>query len=155
MRIRAELATVAVALTLLAGCSGGSDDSGGDDRAERPTYPRTATGTLEELAEQASCDPNVQTDAAELRQANCRTKDGRYILTTFATDRGLREWINESKDYGGTYLVGRKWVASGDGKVVTALRGRLGGTVESSSHHSGGDHGSGGGGTEDEHSGHH
>ena len=49
------------------------------------------------------------------------------MLATFATDRGQREWINEANDYGGSYLVGRKWVAVGDAKVVTALRGRLGG----------------------------
>lgn len=145
-----------LALALVSGC-GANDD-------ETPKTPKTATGSLEQLAEQAKCDPNVQTDAAELRQANCRTGDGRYILTTFATDRGLREWINEANDYGGSYLVGRKWVASGDAKVVETLRGRLGGTVETGSeHHSGsgddGDGASGGGSGESEggegHSGHH
>lgn len=107
-------------------------------------------GTLEELAARARCKPNIQTDADELRQANCATSDGRYVLTTFATDRGQREWINEANDYGGTYLVGRRWVAVGEEKVVTALRGRLGGMVETGSlHHSGGSKGSGGGGSED------
>ncbi|WUW18887.1 hypothetical protein OG707_09220 [Streptomyces sp. NBC_01465] len=114
--------------------------------------PKTATGTLEQLAAQAECTPEIATDAAELKQANCTTQDGRYVLATFATDRGQREWINGAKDYGGTYLVGRKWVAVGEGKVVTALRGRLGGTVEEGSqHHSGS---SGSGGSEPGHSGH-
>ncbi|MFE3247262.1 hypothetical protein [Streptomyces sp. NPDC059209] len=140
---RPRLALAVLALALVSGC-GANDD-------EAPKTPKTATGSLEQLAEQAECDPNVQTDAEELRQANCRTDDGRYILTTFATDRGLREWINEANDYGGSYLVGRKWVASGDAKVVETLRGRLGGTVETApEHHSGGgDEGgdTGGGGT--------
>lgn len=111
-RTRPALAVpaLALAMVLLSGC-GANDD-------EAPKVPKTATGSLERLAEQATCDPNVQTDAEELRQANCTTDDGRYILTTFATDRGLREWINEADDYGGSYLVGRKWVASGDAKVV-------------------------------------
>ncbi|EFE74001.1 lipoprotein [Streptomyces filamentosus NRRL 11379] len=136
---------------LLAGCSTEpADDNGG---RERPTPKPTATGTLEQLARKAGCDPNVQTDAAELRQANCKTEEGRYVLTTFATDRGQREWINEAKDYGGSYLVGRQWVAVGDAEVVAALRGRLGGTVETASPHHSGD--SGGGGSEDGHSGHH
>nr|WP_069630437.1 hypothetical protein [Streptomyces niveus] len=122
--------------------------------------PRTATGSLEQLAEKAECEPNVQTDAEELRQANCKTGYGRYILTTFATDRGLREWINEANDYGGSYLVGRRWVASGDAKVVESLRGRLGGTVETAPEHGSGgeDHGGEDHGTEDHgtegHSGH-
>lgn len=132
------LVVPALALALLSGC-GANDD-------EAPEAPRTATGSLEQLAEKAECDPNVQTDADELRQANCKTGYGRYILTTFATDRGLREWINEANDYGGSYLVGRKWVASGDAKVVESLRGRLGGTVETAPAHGsgGGDSGTGG-----------
>ncbi|WP_432124319.1 hypothetical protein [Streptomyces sp. C10-9-1] len=128
--VRAALA--AGALLLAAGCSSGGD-------AE---VPEEASGSLEELARQADCDPNIQAEAEELRQANCTTADGRYILTTFATDRGQREWINEANDYGGTYLVGRKWVAVGDETVVAALRGRLGGTVETGADHSSG-HGSG------------
>ena len=59
------------------------------------------------------------------------------MLATFATDRGQREWIDEAKDYGGVYLVGRKWVAVGGPPVVTALHGRLGGSVETGAMHSG------------------
>ncbi|WLQ47929.1 hypothetical protein P8A21_10630 [Streptomyces poriferorum] len=136
-------AAVVVGPVLLAGCGGGGD---GND------IPPTATGTLEELAAQAHCEPKLQTEAQELRQANCATADGRYVLATFATDRGQREWINEANDYGGSYLVGRRWVAVSDAAVIAALRGRLGGTVETASpHHSG----SGGdGGNEAGHSGH-
>ncbi|MFJ8884363.1 hypothetical protein ACIRJR_13265 [Streptomyces sp. NPDC102402] len=132
---------------VLTACGGGAD---GDDQ---PADPPAASGTLEQIASKARCEPNLQTDAEEIRQANCATDEGRWILATFATDRGQREWLNEANDYGGSYLVGRKWVAAGDADVVAALRGRLGGTVETgSSHHSGG---SGGGGDETGHSGHH
>lgn len=121
----------ALALALTAGCAANDE--------EAPKEPKTATGSLEHIASQAKCEPNIQTDAEEIRQANCTTGDGKYVLATFATDRGLREWINEAKDYGGSYLVGRKWVAVGDDKVVATLRGRLGGTVETgATHHSGG-----------------
>ncbi|MEU2431764.1 hypothetical protein ABZ611_19990 [Streptomyces sp. NPDC007861] len=150
-RITTPIALAALALTAGAALSGcGADDE------KAPDAPETATGTLEELAAKAACEPNIQTDAEELRQANCTTGDGKYVLATFATDRGQREWINEANDYGGSYLVGRKWVAVGDEKVVAALRGRLGGTVEAGSSH--GRHpgsGSGGGGSEEGHSGHH
>jgi hypothetical protein len=94
------------------------------------SVPPTATGSLERLASRAGCDPDVQTDADEIRQAICRNGDGKFVLATFATDRGQREWLDEAQDYGGHYLVGRKWVAVGDMDVVTALRGTLGGTME-------------------------
>nr|WSW69600.1 hypothetical protein OG461_27280 [Streptomyces sp. NBC_00995] len=137
---RAWCAAVVAGLALLTGCAGDGDGS---------DIPPTATGTLEELAARAHCEPRLQTDAQELRQANCATADGRYVLATFATDRGQREWINEANDYGGSYLVGRRWVAVSNAAVIAALRGRLGGTVETASPHH-----SGSGGNETEHSGH-
>ncbi|MGW2812093.1 hypothetical protein [Streptomyces sp. NPDC001415] len=116
---------VVVAVAVMTGCGTSSP------------APTTASGTLEQLAARADCKPVVSTNSAELRQANCTTKDGRYVLATFATDRGQREWINEARDYGGVYLVGRKWVAVGEQPVVTALHGRLGGSVETGTMHSG------------------
>ncbi|MEV5613009.1 hypothetical protein [Streptomyces sp. NPDC052225] len=147
--MRKLLVAGVVVLAAATGCgSGGSGDGA-------PKIPRTATGTLEQLAHRAGCDPDVQTDAEELRQANCGSGRARYVLATFATDRGQAEWLDAADDYGGTYLIGRKWIAVGTDQVVTRLRGRLGGTVErSSSHHSGS---SGGGGHEEGsgHTGHH
>jgi hypothetical protein len=116
----------ATAVLALAGCG-----SSGDTEA----VPPAATGSLESLAAEVKCKPNMQTDADEIRQAICTNSDGRFILATFATDRGQREWINDAKDYGGYYLVGRKWVAVGDDGVVRALRGTLGGDVEIGTDH--------------------
>ncbi|MEU9985545.1 hypothetical protein AB0E10_01860 [Streptomyces sp. NPDC048045] len=131
---RPTLAVVGAAAVLaLTGCG-----SGGDTKK----VPPTATGSLESLAAEVKCKPNMQTDADEIRQAICKNTDGRFILATFATDRGQREWINDAKDYGGYYLVGRKWVAVGDNGVVKALRGTLGGDVEiGTDHHAHGAHG--------------
>ncbi|MGW1001008.1 hypothetical protein [Streptomyces sp. NPDC002520] len=125
MRLTRALLAGAAALTL-AGCA-----AGGDTKA----VPPTATGSLESLAAEVKCKPDMQTDADEIRQALCRNGDGRFVLATFATDRGQREWINDAKDYGGHYLVGRKWVAVGDDGVVEALRGTLGGDVEVGANH--------------------
>ncbi|MEU6554774.1 hypothetical protein ABZ915_31540 [Streptomyces sp. NPDC046915] len=119
--------TGAVAVLALTGCGSG-------DTTE--SVPPTATGSLESLAAEVKCSPNIQTDADELRQAICKNSAGKFILATFATDRGQREWINDAKDYGGYYLVGRKWVAVGDNGVVKSLRKKLGGDVEIGTNHS-------------------
>ncbi|GAA5000990.1 hypothetical protein [Streptomyces siamensis] len=142
-------AGAAVALLVLTGCGGSGDKAAdGQDRV-----PATATGSLEDLAAEVKCTPDIQTDADEIRQGVCKIRSGKFILATFATDRGQREWLDGAKDYGGSYLVGAKWVAVGDQKMVTTLRGRLGGTVEEGmSHHAGG---AGGAGTATGHSGHH
>jgi hypothetical protein len=130
---RPMLAAVGAATLLtLAGCGSGDDED---------QVPPTATGSLEHIAAEARCTPDIQTDADEIRQAVCDNPGGKFVLATFATDRGQREWINEAKDYGGYYLVGRKWVAVGADGVVDALRGRLGGTLEQGTSHAG--HGTG------------
>ncbi|MFG2929818.1 hypothetical protein [Streptomyces achromogenes] len=121
-----RLVPVGAVLLALAGCGSGGDTG---------RVPPTATGSLEELAAEVKCEPDVQTDADEIRQAICRTEHGRFVLATFATDRGRREWTDEAKDYGGHYLVGRKWVAVGDEGVVRALRGTLGGELEAGADH--------------------
>ncbi|WP_031487393.1 hypothetical protein [Streptomyces bicolor] len=117
----------AAAVFALAGCG-----SGGDEKA---AVPETATGSLEHLAAEVKCKPNMQTDADEIRQALCKNTDGKFVLATFATDRGQAEWLSGAKDYGGYYLVGRKWVAVGQEKTVTALQSTLGGTMEEGSAH--------------------
>jgi hypothetical protein len=136
----------AVAILALAGCG-----SGGKDEA---AVPEAVTGSLEHIAAEAKCKPNMQTDADTIRQALCKKGEEKYVLATFATDRGQREWLNGAKDYGGYYLVGRKWVAVGEEKTVMALQGTLGGTMEEGSEHMnpGGSHNNSG--THDSGSGH-
>ncbi|HCA87018.1 MAG TPA: hypothetical protein DEQ61_16930 [Streptomyces sp.] len=161
MRLNPRAGAAAAALSgvlLLTGCEGsGSSGSGSGDGKDAQKPPSTATGTLEQLAEKAGCEPDMQTDAAELRQGVCGTKggaaekgakggegsgakggDGRYVLTTFATNRGQQDWLSEAQAYGGSYLVGPKWVAVGDPGVLGTLRGRLGGEIETAPAHSGG-----------------
>ncbi|MER6009313.1 hypothetical protein [Streptomyces bluensis] len=139
-RLAVSAAAAVAALMTLTGC--GSDD-GGSGGGEKK-LPETATGSLEHIASEVGCKPDMQTDADTIRQAICKNTDGdfngKFVLATFATDRGQREWLNGAKDYGGYYLVGRKWVAVGEQKTVTALRGRLGGTMEEGSAHMNGGH---------------
>ncbi|MFJ2716093.1 hypothetical protein [Streptomyces sp. NPDC087437] len=130
MRVTRPMLAVAGAAAALALTGCGS----GDGAAAK--VPPTATGSLESLAAEVKCEPDMQTDADTIRQAICTNSTGKFVLATFATDRGQREWIDDAKDYGGSYLVGRKWVAVGDSGVVTTLRATLGGDVETGKDHS-------------------
>ncbi|MFF4499412.1 hypothetical protein [Streptomyces sp. NPDC001401] len=131
MRLTRPMLAVATgaAVLALAGCGTGNSDAAAK-------VPTAATGSLESLAAKVKCKPDMQIDSDEVRQAICKTSDGKYVFATFATDRGQREWINDAKDYGGFYLVGRKWVAVGEDKVVKALQGTLGGNEEIGTNHS-------------------
>ncbi|GAA2660371.1 hypothetical protein [Streptomyces vastus] len=122
--------TGAVAVLALTGCGSGE--------GEAQAVPKEATGSLEHLAAQVKCKPNLQIDADTIRQAICKDGTKKYILATFATDRGHREWINMAKHHGGHYVVGRKWVCVGHKDVVEELQGTLGGTLEVGGHGSGG-----------------
>ncbi|MFR0352170.1 hypothetical protein [Streptomyces sediminimaris] len=120
----------AAAVLALSGCGAGESGTAAE-------VPPAATGTLESLATAVKCRPDMQLDTDEVRQAICGRAAGRFVLATFATDRGQREWINSAKDYGGFYLVGRKWtVSTGTRSVITALRPKLGGDVEIGTDHS-------------------
>ncbi|WP_055525171.1 hypothetical protein [Streptomyces graminilatus] len=133
----AAAAVTAVAALALTGCSGG----GGDRAATQiDAVPVAATGSLEQLASKVGCEPIMQIDADELRQAACKTTTyGKFLLLTYATDRGQREWIDGAKDYGGFYLLGRKWTVVGSQKGIAKLQTKLGGTTEvGADHHAGG-----------------
>ncbi|MEU3724090.1 hypothetical protein [Streptomyces sp. NPDC031705] len=76
--------------------------------------------------------------ADELRQGACATGQGAYRMTTFAAEQGLRSWLAETRVYGGVYLVGDRWVVTAQSAdALTALRERLGGTLENGSAHAG------------------
>ncbi|MBB6553234.1 hypothetical protein [Nonomuraea rubra] len=78
----------------------------------------------------------VQVDAAELRQAAGDTAGGRATLLPFATEEGERAWLDEAQTYGGTSLVGDRWVVVSAGTLLESLQRRLGGRIERSQPHS-------------------
>ncbi|GAA3305832.1 lipoprotein [Streptomyces cinereospinus] len=132
----------AAAVLAVAGCGLGGD---------RAAVPQTATGSLEQLAAEVRCAPDMQTDEDEIRQALCRNPDGRFVLATFATDRGG----SGSGSTGPRTTAVTTWSAAsgspwgGDTPVVRSLQTTLGGDIEEGADHSG--HEGGGG---DAHSAH-
>ncbi|MGO4758478.1 hypothetical protein AB4212_59405 [Streptomyces sp. 2MCAF27] len=150
-------ATALCAVLLVSGCAGseGQSHSGHAQKKTSPSAEKsgaksgTKSGTdsagpasLTKIADAIGCKANVVTDAEELRQAACKSGKSQYTVVTFATDKGKRDWLSVSKDYGGTYLVGYRWsVTAPSEDSLKPLRVKLGGTIETGTFHGGMEHG--------------
>ncbi|MFE1409689.1 hypothetical protein ACIGFK_01120 [Streptomyces sp. NPDC085524] len=78
----------------------------------------------------------MNVEAEELREGGCETAQGAYRMATFAADGGLRSWLAEARAYGGSYLVGNRWVVTArPADALGGLRDRLGGSLDTGSSH--------------------
>ncbi|MET7337645.1 hypothetical protein [Nonomuraea sp. NPDC005650] len=116
------------ALVLVAGC--GSEARPVAMASPAPGRYQEAALSAEELAAKVGCKPAMRTKAAELREGVCRTADGNYVVTSFTTEQGRREWLDYAQMYGGSHLVGRRWVVSAAPAVLETLRKTLGGELQ-------------------------
>lgn len=118
---RLRVAVLGVLGLVLAGCGQGA----------AATPPPERVYTVEELAEKVGCTPDFQGTTSDFRQAACKTDAARYILFDFETDAKKRTWLDGALIYGGTYLVGEKWILTTMKNAdLERLRGEIGGTVE-------------------------
>ncbi|WP_329376816.1 hypothetical protein OG625_04835 [Streptomyces sp. NBC_01351] len=98
--------------------------------------PATRSVSIEEIASAIGCTAEVSVEAEELRQGGCETGQGAYRMATFAADEGLRSWLAEARVYGGSYLVGNRWVVTTrETGALSSLRDRLGGSLDTGTPH--------------------
>ncbi|MET8866065.1 hypothetical protein ABZW11_24275 [Nonomuraea sp. NPDC004580] len=92
--------------------------------------------SMKKLKTSAGCPKaRLQIDADELKQAACQTKQGRYTIVTFTTDKGKRDWLDYAQPYGGTYLVGDRWTVVSEPALLEGLRKKVGGQIETGAQH--------------------
>ncbi|MFC6886259.1 MULTISPECIES: hypothetical protein [Actinomadura] len=127
----------AVTLPLSSACSGAAAGNGADgaDGAHSAHGAAASPATIEQLAARTGCALSGKRGSEELRQGACRTAKGRYTLVSFTTDRGRDAWLEEARPWGGSYLVGTRWVAVGAPRTLESLRADLGGHVMNGDHH--------------------
>lgn len=89
-----------------------------------------APAKVEVIARLTGCEVTIRTNAEELREGVCRTAEGNYLITTFPAEKYKHIWLDSAAIYGGTYLVGTKWVISAPPKLQESLRQKVGGTFE-------------------------
>lgn len=99
-------------------------------------HPQSGGGpaTLEELAAKAGCSLSVQGHGRDLRQGSCAGSGDPLTMVTFDTDQNQKDWLTGAQAYGGTYLIGTRWVVVGRPEVLDALTGKLGGRLEQAEH---------------------
>ncbi|MFG2989040.1 hypothetical protein ACGFZK_07015 [Streptomyces sp. NPDC048257] len=140
-RIRPSLPAVAaacVAALLCGGCAAKASAHHTPAGAQKTASATPAT-SIEQIATAIGCTAEVNVEAEELRQGGCETGQVVYRMVTFAAEKGLHAWLTEARMYGGIYLVGDRWVVTAQKEeALTALRGRLGGALETGDSHDGG-----------------
>ncbi|WP_330261345.1 hypothetical protein [Streptomyces sp. NBC_00539] len=136
----APCVAVLVASLLCGGCATGH-------AKVRPVAAASARAngvSVQDLAAALGCTAEITVDAEELREGACGAGAAGYRIATFTADEGQREWLAESRGYGGTYLVGDRWVVTAaSAEALAPLRERLGGKVETGDAH-GPEHGDAG-----------
>ncbi|MFE4636784.1 hypothetical protein ACFRJ1_25845 [Streptomyces sp. NPDC056773] len=141
--LRRAALIAALLCALGAACTGGPGSGGGAGSGGRAASPPPAPEPLERIAAALGCAPEATVDAEEVREGACAVEAQAFRLATFSTARGRDAWLAESRQYGGTYLVGERWIITApSADALTRARTRLGGTLESGPVHP---HGAGAG----------
>jgi hypothetical protein len=89
--------------------------------------------TVAQFGVELGCDPVPMVQAADFHQAKCATDDADLVLLDFQSNDGQRAWLDYALAYGGTYLVGERWVMSTDSRdYLEKMQTRFGGTIAGS-----------------------
>jgi len=131
----AALAGSLALLPLLAACGGaeggGAADAKASEQSVAPVAGVVAPAKVEVIAALTGCKAEIRIEADELREGQCKTKQGNYRITTFPAEKYKLAWLEAASVYGGKYLVGPKWAVGAKPEVLEKLRVKLGGTVQS------------------------
>lgn len=126
--------TAGLALLPLATACGGSDDDAAADGKPTKVSAAPAAGVVapakvEVIAGLIGCTAKIRIDADELREGVCHGKKADYIITTFPEEKFKDTWLDSASIYGGTYLVGTRWVVAAKPEQLEEIRSELGGSV--------------------------
>jgi hypothetical protein len=133
-RVVALAASVAL-LPLVTACSGGEEavvmNSDPSKISAAPAAGVVAPAKVEVIAGLTGCKPTIRIEADELRQGLCHTKKADYLITTFPKEKYQQAWLDSAAVYGGTYLVGSRWIVSAkEPEMLERFRAKLGGTIQ-------------------------
>jgi hypothetical protein len=119
----------ASAVALLGGCS---DSDGGTAAVSAKSTPPS----VEKLASAVKCKAKVTKKVEDYRLGSCKKGKTLFTIVTFKDNEAKRGWLDYSKSYGGTYLVGSRWIVLADSDTKLApVQAKFGGTIEEGASH--------------------
>jgi hypothetical protein len=116
-----------------AGGSGGHGGAGGHDEVPVSLLPSKPSKpmTVQQLAKDMGCKAQLSGKFADYRLASCEYQGKKMVLTDFDTTEGQSAFLHESKPYGGVYLVGERWMITGNTLAeISPLQDKFGGKIE-------------------------
>ncbi|MER7753298.1 hypothetical protein [Kitasatospora sp. NPDC097643] len=100
---------------------------------------RTSTGaartSVEDLAQRIGCAVDITADTTDLRQGLCTLGEDEVWIATFPTTGAQTAWTSDAEAYGGSYLVGDRWVVVLSDTTADLLHAKLGGVITSGADH--------------------
>ncbi len=126
------VATVILALSFSLACSADQPVSS-PAAAAGVAAPAGPPPTVEQLAKKVDCKPRIQVDAVDIRTGACKTPVGQFFISTFVTQSGKDQWMDQAPEYN-PHLVGELWTVLGARKVLDELRVTLGGDLHLTDH---------------------
>ncbi|MET9101728.1 MULTISPECIES: hypothetical protein [Streptomyces] len=134
LRVAALVAGLAL-LPLATACGAGTDAKSAEGKGASRLSATPAAGVVappkvEVIAGLLGCEPAIRTDADELREGTCRSAKANYLITTFPEEKFKLTWLDSASIYGGTYLVGPRWVVSGRPELLEPARDKVGGEIQ-------------------------
>ncbi len=126
------VATVILALSFSLACSADQPVSS-PAAAAGIAAPAGPPPTVEQLAKKVDCKPRIQVDAVDIRTGACKTSVGQFFISTFVTQSGKDQWMDQAPEYN-PHLVGELWTVLGARKVLDELRVTLGGDLHLTDH---------------------
>ncbi|MFD8782970.1 hypothetical protein [Kitasatospora sp. NPDC059599] len=110
--------------------------------ASPQTSAHAARASVEDLAQRIGCTADITADTTDLRQGLCSLGENEVWIATFPTNGAQTAWTSEAEAYGGSYLVGDRWVVVVSDTTADLLHAKLGGVITSGADHTGhADHG--------------
>ncbi len=116
-------------VALLGGCSDSGDGTASVSAKGTPPSVEKLGGALE-------CKVKVTKKVEDYRLGSCKKDKTLFTMVTFKDNRAKRGWLDYSKPYGGTYLVGSRWLVLADSdKKLIPVQAKFGGTIEQGASH--------------------